>query len=227
MRPTDSPRRARRDGSRCARRSRHRRCVQRTPETDRRADQTCVEADAQSRLAGPFASDTRSQDSARGNVERETPWSPRPHATRAPNRPRARPARSRRRAGSRRQTGFARAEAAARSGIAAGRIQARYCVKRASCGVWSPALGSLCRAGTPCHGVVMDLFILTNVADVSPTARPGRATRFQFEPKPFAWPDTGVKHPRPPSGTARLSLPLRARAGGLPGAPWRVPTDRR
>jgi uncharacterized cupin superfamily protein len=38
----------------------------------------------------------------------------------------------------------------------------------------------------------MDLLVITNVGDISPTARPGRATRFQFEPKPFAWLDTGV-----------------------------------
>ena len=98
MRPADSPRRARRDGSRCTRRSRHRRCVQRTTDTDRRADQTTAEADVQSRLAGPFATDTRSQDSAGEIVQRDTPSSPDRPATGAPHRPRARAARSRRRA---------------------------------------------------------------------------------------------------------------------------------
>jgi uncharacterized cupin superfamily protein len=38
----------------------------------------------------------------------------------------------------------------------------------------------------------MDQLLITNVADVTPTARPGRATRLQFEPEPFARPDTGV-----------------------------------
>ena len=60
------------DGSRCARRRRHRRCVHRTTDTDRRADQTFVEADAQSRLAGPFANDTRSQDGNGGIQQRDT-----------------------------------------------------------------------------------------------------------------------------------------------------------
>ncbi|MGP0047310.1 MAG: hypothetical protein ACLPZR_00445 [Solirubrobacteraceae bacterium] len=47
--------------------------VQRTTDIDRRADQTSVEADAHSRLARPFARDTRSQESAGGIEQRETP----------------------------------------------------------------------------------------------------------------------------------------------------------
>lgn len=50
-----------------------------------------------SRPLGPFANDTRSQESAREIVQRDTPWPPDRPATGAPNRPRARTARSRRR----------------------------------------------------------------------------------------------------------------------------------
>jgi len=38
----------------------------------------------------------------------------------------------------------------------------------------------------------MDQIAINNIAELTPTARPGRATRFQFEPEPFSWPDTGV-----------------------------------
>jgi hypothetical protein len=55
--------------------------VQRTTDTDRRADQTSVEADVQSRVAGPFANDTRSQEGAGGIVQRDTPGSPHRPAT--------------------------------------------------------------------------------------------------------------------------------------------------